>query len=66
MGSVHATPDPGSSRPGDAGTRIVRRDIVSSPARVIQIERLRISDEQRSSVGSALRAGRGSGGDRSA
>jgi hypothetical protein len=42
-----------------AGTaRVEGRDIVSAPSRTIQVERVRVSELQRSSVASAFRAGR--------
>jgi hypothetical protein len=50
------------NRAGDvsesSSTRVEGRNIVSAPARAIQVERLRVSDSQRSSVASAFRAGR--------
>jgi hypothetical protein len=39
-------------------SRVEGRDIVSAPARTIQVERVRVSDLQRSSMASAFRAGR--------
>jgi hypothetical protein len=38
--------------------RVEGRDIVSAPGRTIQVERVRVSDLQRSSIASAFRAGR--------
>jgi hypothetical protein len=42
--------------------RVTNRDIVSQPQRVIQVERVRVSDEQQSSVANAIRLGRASKG----
>jgi hypothetical protein len=39
-------------------SRVEGRDIVSAPGRTIQVERVRVSDLQRSSIASAFRAGR--------
>jgi hypothetical protein len=41
--------------------RVEGRDIVSVPGRTIQVERVRVSDFQRSSIASAFRAGRATG-----
>jgi hypothetical protein len=41
-----------------ASSRVEGRDIVSAPGRTIQVERVRVSDLQRSSIASAFRAGR--------
>ena len=38
--------------------RVTGRTVVSEPSRTIQVERVRVSDEQKSSVASAIRAGR--------
>jgi hypothetical protein len=43
-------------------TRVTNRDIVSKPQRVIEVERVRVSEEQRSSVANAIRSGRASKG----
>ncbi len=50
--SPRATPDQSSS------TRVADRRIVSEPNRVIQVERVCVSQEQRSSVATAIRTGR--------
>ncbi len=42
----------------DPPTRVVGRRVVSAPGRTIQIERVQISEQQRSSVSFALRTGR--------
>jgi hypothetical protein len=39
-------------------SRISERQVVSAPGSVIRVVRLRISEEQRAAVASALRAGR--------
>jgi hypothetical protein len=41
-----------------SSTHVTGRKVVSEPLRVIQVERVRVSDEQRSSVASAIRSGR--------
>ena len=41
-----------------SSTLVTGRNTVTDPRRVIQVERVRISDEQRSSVASAIRTGR--------
>jgi len=53
---------PSSNRAADASqsTRISERRVVSEPLRVILVERVRVSEEQRSSVTSAIRSGRDS------
>ncbi len=48
-------------RSATASTRVEERNIVSAPARAIEVERVRVSDSQRSSVASAFRAGRAAG-----
>jgi hypothetical protein len=44
--------------PDTAPSRISERQVVSAPGSVIRVVRLRMSDEQRAAVASALRAGR--------
>lgn len=39
-------------------SRVESRDIVSAPNKVIQIERVRVSEQQKSSVTSAIRTGK--------
>jgi len=58
-----------STRPPLAGTvatsqstRVAGRRVESEPFRVIQVERISISEEQRSSVASAIREGRQAAG----
>jgi hypothetical protein len=48
------------SETGISSTRVEERNIISAPAKTIQVERVRVSDLQRSSVASAFRAGRAS------
>jgi hypothetical protein len=43
-------------------TRVADRHVVSEPDRVIQVERVRVSQEQQTSVNSAIRAGRQAAG----
>ena len=43
---------------GSASSSVTSRNVVSAPARVIQVERVKVSDEHRSSVASAIRTGR--------
>jgi hypothetical protein len=38
--------------------RVARRDVVSAPSRTIQVERVRVSEAQKSAVASAIREGR--------
>ena len=52
-----------ASRPSaqeKTGPRVAERRIISEPGRTIQVERVRISEAQRSSMASALRTGRAS------
>ena len=54
-----------ASRPSAQETtrpRVAERRIISQPGRTIQVERVRISEAQHSSMASALRTGRASGG----
>jgi hypothetical protein len=44
--------------------QVTDRDVVSEPNRVIQVERVRVSREQQSSVTSAIRTGRQTASDR--
>jgi hypothetical protein len=46
------------SRSEPVSPRVEGRHIVSAPARAIEVERVRVSDTQRSSVASAFRTGR--------
>jgi hypothetical protein len=50
----HRSADPS----GESKTRVTGRTVVSEPSRVIRVEQVRVSDEQKSSVASAIRAGR--------
>jgi hypothetical protein len=50
--------NPSGSETAAASTRVEERNIISAPAKTIQVERVRVSDLQRSSVASAFRAGR--------
>ncbi len=45
-----------------SSTRVAGREVVSPPAKTIQVERIRISERQRSSVAAAIRAGRAAAG----
>jgi hypothetical protein len=47
-----------SAPDASAPSYIVERTIVSAPGRVIQVERLEISEEQRAAVAAALERGR--------
>ena len=47
---------------GQAASSVASRQVVSEPTRVIQVERVKVSDEHRSSVASAIRTGRKSSG----
>jgi hypothetical protein len=45
-----------TAEPGQASaTRVAGREVVSPPAKTIQVERIRISERQRSSVAAAIR-----------
>jgi hypothetical protein len=44
--------------PPRSASSVTSRDVVSAPSRVIQVERVRVSDAQRSSVTVAIRTGR--------
>jgi len=43
---------------GPALSSVASRNVVSEPTRVIQVERVKVSDEHRTSVASAIRTGR--------
>jgi hypothetical protein len=41
-----------------SSTRVTSRNVVSAPTKTIQVEQVRVSEKQSSSVTSAIRAGR--------
>jgi len=45
-----------------SSTRVTRRDVVSAPADTIQVERISISEAQKSAMTSAIREGRRTAG----
>ena len=47
---------------GTSSSRVASRDTVSAPLRTIQVERVRISEQQQSSVSEAINAGRKAAG----
>ena len=60
---MNSTPTPSTGNVETSrSTRITERRVESEPLRVIQVERITISEEQRSSVASAIREGRQAAG----
>jgi hypothetical protein len=58
MAVITRTPPTGTAESSRSSTRVADRNVITESTRTIQVERVRISEEQRSSVSSALRAGR--------
>jgi len=57
MAVITGNPQAGTAETPQSSTRVADRNIITEPTRTIQVERVSISEEQKSSVTSALRAG---------
>jgi len=62
MAVITRNPQAGTAETPQSSTRVADRNIITEPTRTIQVERVSISEEQKSSVTSALRAGRKAAG----